>query len=117
MTPSPDTNCCHVKWTGWGSAVCGKPAKMEYEGKPYCGLHDPIKAKAKRDATDARWRAEMQTEKAKRIADAAAKSALELDAARYRILRRGQHWSVIDGVGDTLRAEALDVAIDAELKG
>ena len=36
------------------------------------------------------------------------------DAARYRQLRRGQHWSVIDGIGDVLRAEALDAAIDAE---
>ena len=37
------------------------------------------------------------------------------DAARYRCLRRGQHWSVIDGIGDTLRAEVLDAAIDAAL--
>ena len=38
------------------------------------------------------------------------------DAARYRLLRRGQHWSVIDGIGnDLLRAEALDAAVDAVL--
>lgn len=37
------------------------------------------------------------------------------DGVRYRLLRRGQHWSVIDGIGDTLRAEALDSAIDAVL--
>ena len=38
------------------------------------------------------------------------------DAARYRLLRRGRHWSVIDGIGnDLLRAEALDAAIDAAL--
>ena len=41
-----------------------------------------------------------------------ADSVLE-DAARYRLVRRGQHWSVINGVGDTLRAEELDAAIDA----
>lgn len=34
------------------------------------------------------------------------------DAERYRLLRRGQKWSVIDGTGDTLRADALDAAID-----
>jgi hypothetical protein len=34
------------------------------------------------------------------------------DAARYRLLRHGQHWSVIDGIGDALRAETLDAAID-----
>ena len=37
------------------------------------------------------------------------------DAERYRLLRRGQHWSVINGIGDTLRADQLDAAIDAEL--
>lgn len=35
------------------------------------------------------------------------------DAARYQLLRRGQRWSVIDGVGNDLRAEALDAAVDA----
>jgi hypothetical protein len=35
------------------------------------------------------------------------------DAARYRQLRRGQQWSVIDGIGNTLRGEHLDAAIDA----
>ena len=35
------------------------------------------------------------------------------DADRYRLLRRGQKWSVIDGVGDTLHADELDAAIDA----
>jgi hypothetical protein len=35
------------------------------------------------------------------------------DAERYRKLRRGQHWSVVDGVGKTLRGVALDVALDA----
>lgn len=37
------------------------------------------------------------------------------DAARYRMIRRGQPWSVIDGVGDDLRAEALDEAVDIVL--
>jgi hypothetical protein len=35
------------------------------------------------------------------------------DAGRYRLLRRGQHWGVIDGGGNTLRADTLDAAIDA----
>lgn len=37
-------------------------------------------------------------------------------AERYRLLRRGQHWSVINGIGDALRDEALDAAIDAARK-
>jgi hypothetical protein len=39
------------------------------------------------------------------------------DAARYRLLRSGQHWSVIDGIGDTLSAESLDASIDMEMTG
>ena len=39
--------------------------------------------------------------------------SVQEDAARYRLLRRGQHWSVIDGIGNELRAEALDAATDA----
>ena len=41
---------------------------------------------------------------------------LEKDVERYRILRRGQHWSTVDGIGDTLRGEALDRAIDAVMQ-
>ena len=37
------------------------------------------------------------------------------DARRYRSVRRGQHWSVINGIGDELRADALDAAIDAAI--
>ena len=51
-----------------------------------------------------------------RAALAAELSALRADAERYRLLRRGQQWSVIDGIGDTLRADALDARIDAALR-
>lgn len=37
------------------------------------------------------------------------------DAERYRLLRKGQHWSTINGIGDTLRADQLDAAIDEAL--
>lgn len=37
----------------------------------------------------------------------------QIDAKRYRALRRGQAWSVINGIGDVLRGEELDEAIDA----
>ena len=37
------------------------------------------------------------------------------DAQRYREVRRGQHWSITDGIGDVLRAEILDAAVDAAL--
>lgn len=37
------------------------------------------------------------------------------NAERYQALRRGQHWSVINGIGDVLRADELDASIDAAL--
>ncbi len=52
---------------------------------------------------------------AKARAEHAEQVALRRDALRYRMLRRGQHWSVINGIGDELRADDLDAAIDAEL--
>lgn len=37
----------------------------------------------------------------------------KVDAERYRLLRTGRRWSVLDGLGDVLCSEQLDVAIDA----
>jgi hypothetical protein len=41
---------------------------------------------------------------------------LKADAEAYRLIRRGQHWSVIDGIGQTLRGDDLDAAL-AAVKG
>ena len=35
------------------------------------------------------------------------------DAERYRLLRRGKHWGIINAAGDPLRTDVLDAAIDA----
>jgi hypothetical protein len=39
--------------------LCGRPAKVEFEGKTYCGIHDPIKAKKideiRKKAWEAKW--------------------------------------------------------------
>lgn len=43
----------------------------------------------------------------------AATPARAADADRYQQLRRGQNWSVVDGVGNTLQGESLDAAISA----
>jgi len=39
--------------------------------------------------------------------------SLRADAERYQQLRRGQKWSVINGIGDVLRGDDLDSAVDA----
>ena len=54
---------------------------------------------------------------AQRDAALARVAELEKDAARYRLLRRGQKWSTVDGIGTVLRAETLDAAIDAAMNG
>ncbi|WP_315136455.1 hypothetical protein [Achromobacter marplatensis] len=41
--------------------------------------------------------------------------AMARDGLRYQQLRRGQKWSVIDGIGDSLRADTLDEVIDAAM--
>ena len=48
-------------------------------------------------------------------AGVARSKANKIDAERYRALRRGQKWSVVDGIGDTLRWDDLDAAIDAAI--
>lgn len=68
---------------------CGAPAKMQHEGRHYCGRHDPAKAAARRAATDAKRSAEWAKEDRKRkldeavrlAADAVVKAAREWKAA------------------------------------
>lgn len=43
-------------WTVFYTSKCGKNAKFERNGKWYCGYHDPVKVKARRDQRDARRR-------------------------------------------------------------
>ncbi len=42
--------------------------------------------------------------------------AFEDGASRYNELRRGQHWSVLDGIGNVLRGDDLDVAVDRAIR-
>jgi len=35
--------CCAVMVNLFGSQPCGKPAKVVRDGKPYCGVHDPVR--------------------------------------------------------------------------
>ena len=61
-------------------------------------------------------RAALASAPAQPVAEPANADSVLEDAARYRLVRRGQHWSVIDGIGNDLRAEALDTAVDAASK-
>ena len=49
----------------WHFVKCGKPAKIEFKGKYYCGRHDPIKREEKRMAKQAKWDKEYAEDKEK----------------------------------------------------
>lgn len=46
--------CCEKVHEGYRTYGCRNKAKVERDGKFYCGVHDPEKAKAKRAARDAK---------------------------------------------------------------
>jgi len=50
-----ETYCCgHVR-NGYGFSGCLNKAKVEREGKPYCGTHDPVKVKERREKINKKW--------------------------------------------------------------
>lgn len=55
--------CCEKVWGGYYHHTCGRTAKVEVDGKYYCGIHDPIKRKEKEDERDAKRRREREIDK------------------------------------------------------
>jgi uncharacterized Zn finger protein (UPF0148 family) len=43
------------RWGAFHQHPCRKAAKVERDGKLYCGTHDPVAAKARDEKTRARW--------------------------------------------------------------
>lgn len=54
--------------SGWNRtyAPCGKPAKVDHDGKRYCGIHDPVKKAKKRADRDAKWDSKREREHGER---------------------------------------------------
>jgi len=52
--------------SGWHRWKCGKTAKVEHEGKHYCGTHDPVKLAARRAEKAAKWNAQWASQDAAR---------------------------------------------------
>ena len=52
-----DMPCCHTKFVAYSSyrRPCGRPGKVEREGKWYCGIHDPERVAKRDEETRARW--------------------------------------------------------------
>ena len=43
---------------GWDSYACTYKAKMQHEGKGYCGVHYPVRVAARRAEASRKWKAE-----------------------------------------------------------
>jgi hypothetical protein len=56
--------------------MCQKAAKVEREGKWYCGIHDPVTAEDKRAQRHAAWEVEYEASKAKNRLQSAAPDLL-----------------------------------------
>jgi hypothetical protein len=57
MTQELKPRCCErVQGSGYNSSQCSKNAKVERDGRHYCGIHDPVAVKAKNDKRHADWK-------------------------------------------------------------
>ena len=50
---------------GWRMQSCSRTGKIERNGKFYCGIHDPMKVKARRDAAQKKWDDKWKVQEAK----------------------------------------------------
>jgi hypothetical protein len=102
-------------------STCGRTAKYEHNGKPYCKTHHPPAAKAKRDAKNAAWDAKLAQKQADYDAAAAEKNALRKNAERWAFLE--SNWNAsIDGeplhawvAGNCLRLGGVAAAVDTAM--
>lgn len=64
--------CSGRTWGGrMGWHGCSSKPTSTHDGKPYCHVHDPVKAAARRDKANAKWRAEQDSKDRKRKLDEA----------------------------------------------
>lgn len=59
--------CCEQVYSGspYFPYTCGKTAKVERDGKHYCGIHDPVRLAEKRRRNQKAWDAEYEAKKKK----------------------------------------------------
>lgn len=74
--------CCNRVSDGWHSRQCTRSAKVERDGKWYCGQHDPVaieaKDKARREKRDREWEEERKARKEKERLEKQRDAALAL---------------------------------------
>lgn len=84
MSEAIKPKCCGLVSSAgaWRKYTCGKNASMEHEGKHYCKTHHPPTVRAKREASNAKLRAEWDAQRVREQAarDAAAEQKRRADA-------------------------------------
>lgn len=76
--PENGAKCCTRILSDWGRGhPCKNTAKVTENGKPYCGVHDPARDRAKRAKWHEEWKAER--EESDRRHHAAQRDAARLD--------------------------------------
>ena len=69
--------------TGFHFSPCGRPGKIEQDGKWYCGIHNPVKRAAKAAATQLAYDQKLAVDSERwRLADAAPEMLAALEACR-----------------------------------
>lgn len=95
-------SCCagvHCREISMHSYQCTKRAKVKrdvlWHGKPvsleYCGLHDPVAVKAKREARSAKWKAESDAYQAKMNEDRRQKALATAAIAAIKEIANGHN--------------------------
>ncbi len=100
--------CCAKTGNGYFGSPCIKSAKYERDGKWYCGTHDPVAIKAKRDARNSEWKREFDAKnkardveiarlnEAKRRADCYPDLLDALMAAKRHLSVSSDEWAMAD---------------------
>jgi hypothetical protein len=96
--------CSQLRMVGFHDYQCRNRAKMTYEGKPYCLVHDPVKRAAKANARYAAW---VATRDANANAmERARRCALACEGVPDNELKRGLLARLLDIVGQLEKENA-----------
>lgn len=107
--PSQAETCGASVFSNYSSHRCGKRAKVERDGRHYCGTHDPAKAEKR----NAEWRAKFDAEQAARAAKELAQKEMERKAdcfddllAALQFIERGLSLAHPEGCAELNKARA-----------
>lgn len=108
--------CCGKTILGsLGYGRCGNAAKVERDGKHYCGVHDPVSAKGRREKRNAELVAEFDARTKLNEGSRTEAARIEQDAARYRWLLKNHGLRLADIFHAAMPDEVSD-CIDNEIE-